>query len=170
MKIDLNEIISATILIIGHTFFFLNVSQDIAYSVIAVLATFIGWIIWNKITDTLELSSLFLLIAISGIIISITTFLVYGVEPIGTRKGTLIHFHSTGIAVALGIFFIALIPYVIFNLKFKLPKPFNVTFTSGFQNKKPSVKKEATDKYVVGDANWELASEEEVSSGDYNIE
>ena len=62
-------------------------SQDIAYSVIAVLATFIGWIIWNKITDTLELSSLFLLIAISGIIISITTFLVYGVEPIGTRKG-----------------------------------------------------------------------------------
>ena len=141
MKIDLNKIISATILIIGHTFFFLNVSQDIAYSVIAVLATFIGWIIWNKITDTLELSSLFLLIAISGIIISITTFLVYGVEPIGTRKGTLIHFHSTGIAVALGIFFIALIPYVIFNLKFKLPKPFNVTFTSGFQNKKPSVKK-----------------------------
>ena len=170
MKIDLNKIISALILIIGHVLFFLNISQDIAYSIIAVLATFIVWILWNKITDTLRLNSLFALIAVSGIIISITTFLVYGVEPIGTRKGTLIHFHSTGIAVALGIFFITLIPYVIFNLKFNLPKPFNITFTSGFQSKQKVVKKETTDKYVVGDANWELASEEDVSSGDYNIE
>ena len=170
MKIDLNKIISALILIVGHILFFLNISHDIAFSIIAVLATFIGWIIWNKIIDTLELNSLFALIAISGIIISITTFLVYGVEPIGTRKGTLIHFHSTGIAVALGVFFITLIPYVIFNLKFNLPKPFNVTFSTGFQNKKKSIKKGKEDKYVVGDANWELASEEDVSSGDYNLE
>jgi hypothetical protein len=170
MKIDLNKIVSILILIAGHGFFFLNITNHIAFASISILTAFLLWMIWNKVTDTLDLNSFFSLLAISGFIVSITILVVFGIEPIGTRKGTLIHFHSSGIAVSLGVFFLSLIPYIIFNLKFKLPKPFNVTVVSGFKTKPKTSKKVTEDKYVVGDANWEIASNDDIESGDYNIE
>ncbi len=94
----------------------------------------------------------------------------YHGKPIGTRKGTLIHFYSSGIAIALGVFFLTALPYIVFNLKFKLPKPFNITLVSGFKKKSNQTKKTEEDKYVVGDANWEIASNDDIESGDYNIE
>ena len=170
MKIDLNKIVSILILIAGHGFFFLNITNHIAFASISILTAFLLWMIWNKVTDTLDLNSFFSLLAISGFIVSITILVVFGIEPIGTRKGTLIHFYSSGIAVSLGVFFLSLIPYIIFNLKFKLPKPFNVTVVSGFKTKPKASKKVTEDKYVVGDANWEIASNDDIESGDYNIE
>ena len=170
MKIDLNKIVSALILIVGHGFFFLNIANHIPFASISILATFLLWMIWNKVADTLNLNSFFALLVTSGFIVSFTIFIVFGIEPIGTRKGTLIHFHSSGIAISLGVFFLTLIPYIIFNLKFKLPKPFNITFVSGFKTKPSTPKKASEDKYVVGDANWEIASNDDIESGDYNIE
>ena len=170
MKIDLNKIVSALILIVGHGFFFLNIANHIPFASISILVTFLLWMIWNKVADTLNLNSFFALLVTSGFIVSFTIFIVFGIEPIGTRKGTLIHFHSSGIAISLGVFFLTLIPYIIFNLKFKLPKPFNITFVSGFKTKPSTPKKASEDKYVVGDANWEIASNDDIESGDYNIE
>jgi len=68
------------------------------------------------------------------------------------------------------VFFLTLLPYIVFNLKFKLPKPFNITLVSGFKKKSTQTKKAEEDKYVVGDANWEIASNDDIESGDYNIE
>jgi hypothetical protein len=170
MKIDLNKIVNAFIITFGYSFFFLNISDHIAFASISILITFLVWIIWNKLNETLVLNTFLSLLAVSGIIIFFTILMVFGIEPIGTRKGTLIHFHSTGIAVALGVLFFTLIPYIVFNLKFKLPKPFNITFVSSIKSKEKNTTKVEQDKYVVGDTNWEIASDEEIGSGDYNIE
>ena len=170
MKIDLNKIVNVFILIIGHIFFFLNIANNVAFAAIAILVMFLIWMIWNRVADTLDLNSFFTLLATSGLIIAITILVVFGIEPIGTRKGTLIHFHGVGIAIALGVFFLTLLPYIVFNLKFKLPKPFNITLVSGFKQKSNQTKKVEEDKYVVGDANWEIASNDDIESGDYNIE
>ncbi len=170
MKIDLNKTVSTLILIIGHGFFFLNIADHFAFAFISIICMFLIWIIWNKTTGTFQLHKLLTLIALSGLITSIGIFALFGVEPIGTRKGTLIHFHATGIAIALGIFFVTLLPYIIFNLKFNLPKPFNVTLVSGFKKQTPSKKQSQKDKYIVGDQEWEMASESDINSGNYNIE
>jgi hypothetical protein len=170
MKIDLNKIVSALILIVGYCFFFLNIANNIAFATIAILGTFLLWMTWNKIADTLDLNAFFTMLAGSGIIVAISILAIYGIEPIGTRKGTSIYFHSYGIAISLGILFVTLIPYLVFNIKFKLPKPFNVTFVSGFKNKNQSSSKNTKDKYVVGDGDWEIASDQDIKSGNYNIE
>ena len=170
MKIDLNKTVSALILLIGHGFFFLNLSNHLAIAFISIISTFLIWIIWNKTTGTFQLNNLLTLIAFSGFIISIGVLSIFGVEPIGTRKGTLIHFHANGIAIALGIFFITLLPYIIFNLKFNLPKPLNVTLVSGFKKQTTQNKQPKQDKYIIGDQEWEMANEADIVSGDYNIE
>lgn len=170
MKIDLNKIVSGIILISGFGIFFLNIASHYAFASMAILATILIWIIWHKAIDTLSLSAFFTLLLISGLIISTTILLIFGIEPIGTRKGTLIHFHVNGIAIALGVLFFTLIPYVVFNLKFTLPKSFNFTVVSNAKSKSSDVPKSPKDKYVVGDANWELASDEDINSGNYNIE
>tara|TARA_B100000029_G_scaffold495589_1_gene560720 strand:- start:473 stop:985 length:513 start_codon:yes stop_codon:yes gene_type:complete len=170
MKIDLNKIISALIIIIGHGFFFLNIGYSIPFAIISIISTFLIWMLWTKLVNTFNLNVFFNLIAFSGLIVSITTFAYFGIEPIGTRKGTLVHFHSGGIAVALSIFFVTLLPYIIFNLKFNLPTPLNITVKSGFKNKPKQTKKTEKDQYIVGDRDWELASDDDIVSGDYNIE
>ncbi len=170
MKIDLNKIVSSIILISGFGVFFLNIANHYAFASMSILATILIWIIWNKSLNTLNLNAFFTLILISGIIISATLLITFGIEPVGTRKGTLIHFHSDGIAIALGVLFFTLIPYIVFNLKFKLPKPFNITFVSSKKSQSYSSKKSPQDKYVVGDANWEIASDDDVKSGNYNID
>ena len=170
MKIDLNKIVNALVLLIGHGVFFLNIADNFAFAFISIICMFLIWIIWNKTTGTFQLHNLLALIAFSGIITSVGIFALFGVEPIGTRKGILIHFHSTGIAIALGTFFVTLLPYIIFNLKLNLPKPFNVTLISGFKKSTPKNKQSSQDKYIVGDQEWEMADESDIISGDYNIE
>ena len=170
MKIDLNKTVSTLILIIGYGFFFLHIIDNIAFSAISITVTFLIWMIWNRINNTFALNNFLTLIAFSGVIIAIAIFAIFGVEPIGTRKGTLINFHSTGIAIALGVFFITLLPYIIFNLKFKLSKPLNVTFVSGVHNQSKKIKKPEKDQYIVGDQDWEIASDNDIISGNYNIE
>ena len=76
----------------------------------------------------------------------------------------------TSILIAVGIFFITLLPYIIFNLKFNLPKPLNIKFVSGFRKQAAPNKKSNLPQYVVGDTNWEVATDDDIVSGNYNIE
>jgi len=170
MKIDLNKIVGALILIIGHGFFFLNIAHHLPFAALSIFAAFLFWMLWNKITNTLDLNLLFNLFALSGLIISLSVLSLFGIEPIGTRRGTLINFHMTSILIAVGIFFITLLPYIIFNLKFNLPKPLNIKFVSGFRKQAAPNKKSNLPQYVVGDANWEVATDDDIVSGNYNIE
>ena len=170
MKIDINKIVGALILIIGHGFFFLNISHHVPFAALSIFTAFLFWMLWNKITNTLDLNLLFNLFAISGLIIALSVLSIFGIEPVGTRRGTLINFHITSILIAVGIFFITLLPYIIFNLKFNLPKPFNIKFVSGFKSPPTSKQTSAAPKYMVGDSNWEVATDDDIFSGDYNIE
>ena len=82
MKIDLNKIISALIIIIGHGFFFLNIGYSIPFAIISIISTFLIWMLWTKLVNTFNLNVFFNLIAFSGLIVSITTFAYFGIEPI----------------------------------------------------------------------------------------
>ena len=163
MKIDLNKIVGLSIIALGYALFFMNFSSSIAISSMAIIAMLLLWIIWNKALNSFILNDFINLIFIS--ILS-----VYGVEPIGTRNGTLIRFHNNQIAFAMLIFLVSFLPLIIFNAKIKIPnKRFNFNLKPIFSSKKSAQKKEKS-QYIIDDDNWEIISEKDAISGKYYID
>ena len=170
MKIDLNKIVGFSIIALGYALFFINFSSSIAISTMAIIAMFLLWIIWNKALNYFILNDFINLIFVSGLIISISILSVYGVEPIGTRNGTLIRFHNNQIAFAMLIFLVSFLPLIIVNAKLKIPnKRFNFNLKPILSSKKSAKKKEKS-QYIIDDDNWEIISEKDAISGKYYID
>ena len=170
MKIDLNKTISLGIIIAGLFLFFSSIIGSLPIAFISIIGMFLVWILWNKVAGSFILNHLIYLILVFGIIISISILIFYGIEPIGTRNGILMRFHSIYIAFAMLVFFLTLLPYIILNMKIQLPiKQLNVSLTPAFI-KKSNSQTSKKDQYIVDDENWELASEQDTLSGNYNID
>ena len=170
MKIDLNKTISLTIIALGFLLFFSNITNNISIACIAIVGMFLFWILWNKVAGSFILNHLIYLILIVGLVVSISILIFYGIEPIGTRNGTLMRFHSDSIALAMLTFFITLLPYVILNMKIQLPiNKLKVNLKPAFIKKK-NKQKPTQDQYIVNDENWELVSEKDALSGNYHID
>ena len=171
MKIDLNKILSFAIIAIGLSLFFINIKDQLPIAFIAIIGMFLLWILWNKVAGSFILSHLIYLISCVGLIIAVSILIFYGIEPIGTRNGTLMRFHSNHIAMAMGIFFITLLPYIILNMKIQLPvEKLKVSLKPAFIKSKTQKDTTKTNQYVVNDQNWEIVSEEEALSGYYTID
>ena len=170
MKIDLNKTISLTIIVLGFLLFFSNITNNISIACIAIVGMFLFWILWNKVAGSFILNHLIYLILIVGLVVSISILIFYGIEPIGTRNGTLMLFHSDSIALAMLTFFITLLPHVILNMKIQLPiNKLKVNLKPAFIKKK-NKQKLTQDQYIVNDENWELVSEKDALSGNYHID
>ena len=168
MKIDLNKVVSLLIVLLGHALFFLYATNDFSIALIVIFATFLSWIIWGKVTNDFILNQLLYLIALSGFLVSLSILFIYGVEPVGTRNGILMRFHSMSIAVAIGTFLITLLPCIIFNMKFNIPQR-TFKLTPIFKNK-TQAKPMKKDTYIIDDDNWEIASESDIVSSQYHID
>ena len=170
MKIDLNKTLSLAIILLGHALFFTYIPNNVPLAFICIVGMFLVWILWVKVTDSFIVNHLIYLITVSGFILSVSILTLYGIEPIGTRKGILMRFHSHHIAFAMSLFFLTLLPYIILNMKIKLPiqKSKISIGTSFLKNKKQT--KQTRDQYIVDDDNWEIASEGDAFSGNYHID
>lgn len=170
MKIELNKIVGFSIIALGYALFFINFSSNVSIASMAILAMLLLWIIWHKSLNSFILNDLMSLIFVSGLLISISILFVYGVEPIGTRNGTLIRFHTNQIAFAMLIFLVSLLPLVIMNAKLKIPnRQFNFNLKPIISSKKPAKKKNKS-QYIIDDDNWEIISEQDAISGKYYID
>ena len=170
MKIDLNKTISLTIVALGFLLFFSNITKNISIACIAIVGMFLFWILWNKVAGSFILNHLIYLISAVGLVVSISILVFYGIEPIGTRNGTLMRFHSDSIALAMLTFFVTLLPYVILNMKIQLPiNKLKVSLKPAFIKKNNKLDK-TQDQYIVNDDNWEQVSEQDALSGNYNID
>ena len=166
MKIDLNKTISFAIIIAGYSLFLFNVPEHYSMAFIALVGTMFVWMIWAKLTNLFTLDFLLYLILISGGFCSISILAIHGVEPIGTRHGVLFDFHLTAIAIALGIIFIASLPYIIFRLKFNLPiKKLNIQLSPAFTKKTISNQPKTKEpSYIIDSDEWEIASDNDITS------
>tara|TARA_Y100001970_G_C13792442_1_gene630962 strand:- start:165 stop:677 length:513 start_codon:yes stop_codon:yes gene_type:complete len=170
MKIDLNKTISIIILIMGHVLFFLNIASHPSLAFIIMIGMFFAWILWNKVAGSFILNHLIYLIALSGFVIAVSILLFYGIEPIGTRNGTLMRFHAMYIAFSMAAFFFSLLPYIIFNMKIQLPmEKINIKLKPIFNPKKVS-QHQTKNQYIIDDQNWEIVSKNEALSGSYYID
>ena len=168
MKIDLNKLISGIILLTGHILFVITASSYFSVSIIILVSMFLLWMIWCKATSTFDLNTLLFQIGFSGTIVAILILALFGIEPVGTRTGILVRFDSMGIAIAMASFLLAILPYIIFKVKFNLP--LNINVKPWLSNNKQKTQKSDEVQYIVGDGNWELASEADILSSKYNIE
>ena len=171
MKIDLNKLISGIILLTGHILFVITASSYFSVSVIILVSMFLLWMIWCKATDTFDLNTLLFQIGFSGTVVSILIIALFGIEPVGTRTGILVRFHSIAIAIAMGSFLLSVLPYIVLKVKFKLPlNKLNINVKPWLSTNKSKIQKSEEVQYIVGDGNWELASEADILSSKYNIE
>ena len=170
MKIDLNKTISLAIIATGFLLFFSYITSNASIAFISIIGMFLVWILWNKIAGLFILNHLIYLISVVGFVVAVSILFFYGIEPIGTRNGTLMRFHSIYIAFAMSIFFLTLLPYIILNMKMQLPiKKSNINLMPAFVQK-DNTQTSKKDQYIVDDENWELASEQDALSGNYNID
>ena len=170
MKIDLNKTISFTIIALGFLLFFSNITNNSSVACISIIGMFLFWILWNKVAGSFILNHLIYLISIVGLVVSISILVFYGIEPIGTRNGTLIRFYSNAIALSMLTFFVTLLPYVILNMKIQLPiNNLTLSLKPAFL-KKRKTQHLGRDQYIVNDENWELVSEQDALSGNYYID
>ena len=72
MKIDLNKILSFTIIAVGLSLFFINVQDNLPIAFIAIIGMFLLWILWNKVASSFILNHLIYLISCVGIIIAVS--------------------------------------------------------------------------------------------------
>jgi len=168
MKIDLNKLISGIILLTGHILFVITATNYFSVSIIILVSMFLLWMIWCKTTSTFDLNTLLFQIGFSGTIAAILILALFGIEPVGTRTGILVRFDSMGIAIAMASFLLAILPYIIFKVKFNLP--LNINVKPWLSKNKQKTQKSDEVQYIVGDGNWELASEADILSSKYNIE
>jgi len=168
MKIDLNKLISGIILLTGHILFVITATNYFSVSIIILVSMFLLWMIWCKTTSTFDLNTLLFQIGFSGTIAAILILALFGIEPVGTRTGILVRFDSMGIAIAMASFLLAILPYIIFKVKFNLP--LNINVKPWLSKNKQKIQKSDEVQYIVGDGNWELASEADIVSSKYTIE
>lgn len=166
MKIELNKIVGLLIIAFSYFLFFANFDNNIEISFISIIGMFLIWILWNKFVKAHFLNELIYLIFFTGLIVSVSILLVYGIEPVGTRNGTLLKFHNNQIILAMLVSFFSILPIIIMNVKFKFPlQKLNY---KNYQRKQ--VQKNKKDQYIIDDDNWEIISESEAVSGDYHLD
>ena len=171
MKIDLNKTVSMLIILVGHAFFFWKLEHSPSIAFIIIILMFLTWMIWNNTTHSFQAYHLLSLITFSGVLVSVGILWIYGIDQSADRYGTLYRLHPPGVATALGIFFITLLPYVIFNTKFELPlKKLKVKLTPIFVKPQQTHDTPAQEQHIVRDNNWELASEDDLASDNYHID
>ena len=115
------------------------------------------WVAFNCYFDTFDRLLFSKILSISGIIISISIFFIFGIEEVPFPTGALM-FHSYGIAISLLMILLSLLPLLFINEHISKPIS-SSTQTSYIETPKPDTTNE----------DWDIATEHDLESGDYEI-
>ena len=160
MNMDWKKIGGGLILVIGVFAFILSISNNnLNEALIYLTATLIIWVLYGLLMDVFDVRVFSCVISISGFIVALSIFFMFGIEEVPHPVGAVI-FHSGGIASALGIVFFSLFPVLIMYLMNSktLPK-----LESIIKNGEP------LPETGLESDDWELATEEELQSNEWDI-
>ena len=132
------------------------IQNTLSIAIVSLIFFIYLWLFTNIILNKYNFSSFIKLIGISGILVSITLFFMYGVEEIPYPEGAIV-FHLEGMAKAFLLFFFSSIPLILSNNKFQswsLAAP-------------PSTKDSDSKDQEYDKEKWEEASLEDVESGNF---
>ena len=148
-------------LIIGLILFFYSLlDNNLNLALVSLTSALIFWVIYSLLLDVFDVQIFAWVISLSGFLLALSVFFVFGVEEMPHPIGAII-FHTGGIAGSLGIGFFSLLPLLIIhqlNSQNISTKPGLLINEDGF----PAIPNLESD-------DWELATEEERQSGEFEV-
>ena len=161
MNLDLKKFAGGLILIIGLILFFSYlVDNNLNLALVSLTSALILWVIYGLLLDVFDVRIFAWVISLSGFLLALSVFFVFGVEEMPHPIGAIV-FHAGGIAGSLGIGFFSLFPLLIIhqlNSQNISTKPVVLINEDGF----PAIPNLESD-------DWELATEEERQSGEFEV-
>ena len=121
-------------------------NQNFVYGALTLMITLSIWICLHLIMDSFDINDFGTILSISGYIFAITVLFFFGLEEVSYPAGAIV-FKAEGIAQALAIALIASIPIL----------------------KRYTISQNTTDP-SSDDDNWEPATEEDLNSGDFDLD
>ena len=161
MNLDLKKIAGGMILVIGLILFFSSLSQNnLNLALVFLTSALIFWVIYGLLLDVFDVQIFAWVIASVGFLLALSVFFLFGIEEIPYPIGAII-FHTGGIAGSLGIGFFSLFPLLIIHqLNYH-----NLSAKPGVlmnENSPLSTSNLESD-------DWELATEEELQSSEFEL-
>ena len=161
MNIDLKNILSIFILIIGFfAFAILSTNNNFNLALIYLTSTLILWVSYVLLMDLFDMRIFAIIISTAGFFVALSVFFMFGIEEVPFPAGAII-FHPEGIASALSISFFSLLPIILlYHGGFQIP----------LKNKIPKVSSsKETPKITINDDDWEIATEDDLQSGEFEF-
>ena len=149
------------ILVIGLILFFSSlVDNNLNLALVSLTSALILWVIYGLLLDVFDVRIFAWVISLSGFLLALSVFFVFGVEVMPHPIGAIV-FHTGGIAGSLGIGFFSLFPLLIIH---QLNSQ-NISTKPGVlmnEDRFPTMPNLESD-------DWELATEEEGQSGEFEV-
>jgi hypothetical protein len=161
MNLYLKNIVSGLILIIGLILFLSSlINKNINMALVSLTSALLIWVLFGLFLDTFDVQIFSLVISSSGFVLAITVFFIFGVEEVAHPIGAII-FHSGGIAGSLGIGLFSLFPILIMH-------QLNSQNSSAKPNLVNNIDNPNHESEVESD-DWEIATEEELQSDEFEV-
>ena len=149
------------ILVIGLILFFsFLLDNNLNLALVSLTSALILWVIYGLLLDVFDVRIFAWVISLSGFLLALSVFFVFGVEEMPHPIGAIV-FHTGGIAGSLGIGFFSLFPLLIIH-----------QLNSQNISTKPGVLMNEDDFPAISNLesdDWELATEEERLSGEFEV-
>jgi len=150
------------ILVIGLILFFSSlVDNNLNLALVSLTSALILWVIYGLLLDIFDVRIFAWVISLSGFLLALSVFFVFGVEEMPHPIGAIV-FHTGGIAGSLGIGLFSLFPLLIIH---QLNSQNIFTKSGVLMNEDGSP---ITSNLESDD--WELATEKELQSSEFDVE
>ena len=103
MTLNLKKIAGVFILVIGLILFFSSlIDNNLNLALVSLTSALILWVLYGLLFDVFDIQIFAWVISLSGFLLALSVFFVFGVEEIPHPIGAIV-FHTGGIAGSLGI-------------------------------------------------------------------
>ena len=161
MNLNLKKIAGGLILIIGLILFFSSLlDNNLNLALVSLTSSLILWVMYGLILDVFDVRIFAWVISLSGFLLALSVFFVYGIEEMPHPIGAIV-FHIGGIAGSLGISLFSLFPLLIIHQL----NSHNISTEPGVlinQDGSPIIPE-------LEDDDWELTTEEDLQSGKFDV-
>ena len=161
MNLELKKMAGGLILIIGLILFFSSlINNNLNLALVSLTSALILWVICSLFLDMFDVRIFAWVISLSGFLLALSVFFVFGIEEMPHPVGAVV-FHAGGIAGSLGIGFFSLFPLLILYQTSSQ----NISIKPGLL-----INEEGSHitSHIESD-DWELATEKELQSDDFEI-
>ena len=158
MNLDFKKIIPNFILLIGFfAFILLAANNHLIYAIIFLTSTLIFFVLYGLLLDVFDIYFFARIMSFSGLLIAISILCIFGIEEVPYPVGAFI-LHPEGFAGALGIGLFSIFPLI-------------MIYQTNNNNKNEDLSDFSSNNLEdeIEYNNWEIATEDDLISGEFEV-